>query len=79
MYSRLKYMACRELCKAFIHLKEWRTRLTSGHHHVFMDRSGMDERLWRDTCENAGVQALDLSPGFSDFGFSFHKARSVIK
>jgi hypothetical protein len=30
-------------------------------------------------CENAGVQALDLSPGFSDFGFSFHKARSTIK
>ncbi len=40
----------------------------------------------RDTCKirrsrmrKRYVQALDLSPGFSDFGVSFHKAWSAIK
>jgi len=74
MYSRLVCMACRELCKAFPHLKEWCEYLSLGTTLFSWIGQVIDGRLWSDTyrirrsqMRNRYVQAPYLSPGFSDF------------
>jgi hypothetical protein len=44
-----------------------------------LDGMGDTYKIRRSRMRKRYVRALDLSPGFSDFGVSFHKARSAIK
>jgi|GEM_PF-3863401 len=58
---------------------KYRWKILAGVVALALDGMRDTYKIRRSRMRKRYVQALDLSPGFSDFGVSFHKARSAIK
>jgi hypothetical protein len=58
---------------------KYRWKILAGVVALALDGMRDAYKIRRSRIRKRYVPALDLSPGFSDFGFSFHKARGAIK
>jgi len=89
MYSLFVCMGCKELrhdrptvslpTDHMVFSPNYRWKILADVVALVLDGMRCTYKIRRSRIRRRYVPALDLSPGFSDFGVSFHKVRSTIK